>query len=363
MVAFLGDKESGFGPGGDRMEFRSGRGDGWPRVVACGIATLGVAAGGGCGCETDFRLLQGEVESCFEAEWRCCQRITEQDPASGTECFDELRQRRRRLSEMLFEWLEACRDSEHDVARDLGRAIRGVLLAGPCEGGPVRTLADGRTVTAGLPFGETDAISLRWEPAAAARDGRREATLSGRAVAVRIGGRDLQAFASGRLAIRIDRAASAGPSIEAFELDLAASIAPDGGPERPRARLRLVRDGRFPARSFVRDGAERLGFLVEVSGGRDSWPLPPRIWMEWPVSRAGEAITVGGDAMPMWELMPPDPGIADWNGDGNVDPVDLAEFLATPPHRRDLDLDGEDTPKDLDRFLESWSVRCERPSR
>ena len=27
------------------------------------------------------------------------------------------------------------------------------------------------------------------------------------------------------------------------------------------------------------------------------------------------------------------------------------------------DLDGTATEKDLDRFLESWTIRCERPSR
>lgn len=356
MVAFR-DGRAGLGPEGDRMGWT-----GWRRTAAAATATLGVSVSGGCGCETDFRLLQGEVESCFEAEWRCCQRIGDSDPAAGTACFDELRQRRRRLSEMLFEWLEACRDAEHDVARDLGRAIRGVLLAGPCSEGPVRTLVDGRTVTTGLPFSGTDEISLRWDLAPAGRGDLHETRLSGRTVPVRIGDREERVFASGRIAVRAERSGGAGPSIEAFELDLAASVGDDGRPGRPRARMRLVHDRRFPPAVVHRDGVERIGFLVEVAGGRDPWPMPPRLWMEWPVVRTGTSLSIGGDALRMWDLMPPDPGIADWNGDATVDAIDLADFLVTPPSRQDLDLDGEATAKDLERFLESWTARCERPS-
>lgn len=361
MVAFRGGW-AGFGPAGDRMgSMRRGAG-GWRRGAALGITAFGVAAGG-CGCETDFRLLQGEIESCFEAEWRCCQRIAESDAAAGSACFDELRQRRRRLSEMLFAWLEACRNSERDVARDLGRAIRGILLSGACGDGPVRTLVDGRTVTAGLPFGELDAISISWRLPMAGRGGRSEARLSGRSVPVRLGDREAVVFATGRLAITGDPSARAGPAVEAFELDLALGTGADGAPRVPGARLRLARDGRFPAKVVVRDGIERLGFLVDLIDGREPLPLPRVLWMEWPIVRQGTSITIGGDSMRMWDLIPPDPGIADWNGDARVDATDLADFLATPGVRRDLDLDGEATGKDLERFLESWTARCERPSR
>lgn len=332
----------------------------WRKSAATGVAAFGLAAAGGCSCETDFRLLQGEIESCFEAEWRCCQRIAESDPDEGVACFGELRERRRRLSEMLFLWLDACRSSERDLARELGRSIRGLLMAGRCEDGPVRTMPDGRTVTVGLPFSASDTISLRWDLPSAGRGGRSEARLSGRSVPIRIGDREVPVFASGRLAISVDRSARIGPRIEAFELDLAVGTGPDGSAQPPGVRLRLAVDERFPARHFVRDGRERLGFLVEVEQGREPWPLPRFLWMEWPLARSGDAITVGGDRMPMHDLMPPDPGIADWNGDGRVDPADLAEFLATPEARRDLDLDGTGDEKDVTRFLELWRERCER---
>lgn len=362
MVAFR-DGKSGFGPGG----VGTGNGGcgtrGWRKRASIGFASIGIGALAGCGCETDFRLMQGEIESCFEAEWRCCQRIDGSDPVAGRACFDELRQRRRRLSEMLFEWLDACRNAERDVARDIGRAIRTFLLAGTCADGPVVALPDGRAVTVGLPFGELDAISLRWELPGAAHGGRAEARLSGRSVAVRIGDREVPVFASGRMALTIDPTGRSGPSIEAFELDLTIGTGPGGGPGSPRASLRLAQDDRFPAKTFVRDGVERLGFLVEVIDGREPWPLPGRLWMEWPLERQGGRLVVGANSMRFWDLIPPDPGIADWNGDGRVDAVDLAAFLATPDAGRDLDLDGEATAKDFVRFLEAWTTRCERPSR
>jgi hypothetical protein len=363
MAAFR-DGGSGFGPGGGgapRGRHAARGAWGWRRGASAGFAAFGIGALAGCGCETDFRLMQGEIESSFEAEWRCCQRIAESDPWGGTACFDELRQRRRRLSEMLLEWLEACRNAERDVARDIGRAIRGILIAATCEGGPVRPLPDGRTVTAGLPFGELDAISLRWELPVPVHGGRTEGRLSGRSVPVRFGDREVPVFASGRIGLTLDPTGHAGTSVERFELDLTVGTGAGGGPGSPRASLRLARDERFPAKVTVRAGVERLGFLVEVIEGREPWPLPTRLWMEWPLVRQGGTLVVGGNAMRFWDLVPPDPGIADWNDDGRVDAADLAAFLATPDERRDLDLDGEATAKDHDRFLEAWTVRCERP--
>jgi hypothetical protein len=362
MLAF-GGRDPGFGPGGGVVgRSWNGAGGAW-RGTSAVVAVLGLGAAGGCGCESDFRLLQGEIESCFEAEWRCCQQVSERDPEAGMACFTELRERRRRLSEMLFEWLEACRNSERDVARDIGRAIRGVLLGAGCAADPVRTLSDGRIVTSGLPFGPDDAISLQWELPVPRTGGRSEARLSGRSVPIRIGGHDGAVFAAGRMAISVDPSSRIGTRLDAFELELSVGSGPDGGPSSPRVRLRLVPDDRFPATTLERGGTERLGFLVEVVDGREPWPLPRRLWMEWPVRRQGNLILVGGDSMRLWDVIPPDPGIADWNDDGRVDAADLAAFLSAPDVRRDLDLDGTATEKDLDRFLESWTIRCERPSR
>lgn len=362
MVAFR-DRGTGRGPAGGVMVTGRGATRGWRTGASVAVAALGVGAVGGCGCESDFRLLQGEIESCFEAEWRCCQRIAESDPEAGIACFDELRERRRRLSELLLQWFEACRSSERDVARDLGRLIRGMLLAGGCGDGPVRRLVDGRTVTAGVPFGGFDEISLRWELPVASSGGRTEARLAGRAVPIRLGDREATVLASGRMAIVVDPSGRTGPTVTGFELDLAVRTGPDGAPGAPQVSLRLLRDDRFPGRVVLRDGRERLGFLVEVIDGREPWPLPRRLWMEWPLVRDHATIVVGGESMRLWDLIPPDPGIADWNGDARIDAVDIAAFLATPEARRDLDLDGAATAKDFVRFLESWSLRCERPAR
>jgi len=330
-----------------------------------GAGVAAVLAGGGCHCAEDYRLMLAAIESAFAAELRCCHSLGEFDPARAVACIDELRARHRERIDLLFRWLEACRASERRLMIEIARSIPGLLLVGSCEGGPVRFRPDGRVATVGLPFGPDD--TLGWTlhlPAEALADGSADGAehggkFAGVPLSLRIAGRTLDLVASGRIVWD-------GPdTVRTFEWRWHLPDDPEG---EPLATLRYApeeaegRPGAVPQQRRGGGGNGRLGLLMRCELADFAPPVvPDLLWLEWPVARRGGGLTLGGPAMRLVELVPPDPGFADWNGDGTVDAADPAHFAASPDWQRDLDLDGVADAKDEAIFLRAWKAAIARP--
>jgi hypothetical protein len=335
------------------------------------VATLGGAAAStlllvGC-CDDGRREMERVAKEYGDAAHLCCKEMLAVDPAGAAECFREVQDWRLETGSKIIAWYQACLDGNRSLA---GEVLQGLVQdvearAGQSCGGVV-TLANGRVVTVGIPFGPQDRISLDGtllSPFGVVLPPQYEITggYGDRSVALRLNGGSfsLQAFdtqvsgaLSGTLTIAPGSDAEFLVTDAAWNFTVGShTVTFDLDDEEGLSRLRI--DGqRGTLRMVMATGLpEGVGLL-----------FPPRVVLEVPLRVGGGVIQLDASSLPALDVMPGALGFADWNADGAVTLEDWFAFFASEPidgvDARDLDLDGDYDSDDERAFVASWRERA-----
>ena len=332
-----------------------------------------------CHCEEQrekgVEILAREYENALA----CCRKL--EDPVAAAECAADMGHRRDCVDLWICEAFKSCKDGRNKGIREFFEALGEFIFR--CVG-LIRT-ADG-TVLNPVPVLPVDTMSLQLS-------GSPSSTTCTDASSALLGYRLTGAIALGGIDARFP-----------ITMEFAATLPTQGIDEGPTQRivccairvdiageqLNLQRDATNPSYFFMRDGAEYLGLaMTGVASGpveehievplvnddcgsvafkkscqkilrkvRGIESIPFIFWMEIPVQRSGETITLGASTpLDTRSVFPHAPSpTADWTGDLTVDSLDIDAFYADSILVRDLTGDGIYDAHDEALFLERWSA-------
>lgn len=331
----------------------------WARA---GVVLFGAALLAGC-CGDGQREMEKMADKYHDQAFACCKEIAELDPAEAVACFDSVKQWRLETGTLILQWYQACMADNEELARNIMELLRGMTSSLPGGECPMTAaLPDGRKWAVGVPFEREDRLTLhgKWVL---------ERGSFGLLFPPGLGTRPTEDRTT-RLVLE-----SGGFSLDAIGLSLSGALTGslELGPSRPDgftiadASLRwAVGQSGISMHLADPDGQSRLsvrtgGGLVElrmsvVTDEGLGVVVPPVVWVRLPLSGSGLALDRAQCSATA--IFPPAPGIADWNGDHEVDDRDWVAYWTTEPLKgidlRDVDLDGDFDAADVQRFVKAW---------
>jgi hypothetical protein len=335
-------------------------------VGSTGSVLFGAALLAGC-CGDGQREMEKMADKYHDQAFACCKEIAELDPAEAVACFDSVKEWRLETGTLILQWYQACIADNEELARSIMEILRGMTSSLPGGECPMTAaLPDGTKWAVGVPFAREDRLALqgKWVPDRGSYGAIFTPTLAIRppienrttTLTLEEGGFSLDALGvslSGTITGSLELGAQQADGFTISDASLRWAVGESGLSMRLAdpdglSRLSVGRDdGLVELRmSVVAD--ERLGVLV-----------PPVVWVRLPLTGTGLALDrVRYSAT---EIIPPAPGIADWNGDQEVDDLDWVAYWTTEPldgiDLRDVDLDGDFDAADAQRFVSAWRDR------
>lgn len=349
-------------------------------ATGAGAKRLAPAAAGclllaltGC-CEDNKREMERMADKYYKDAFACCKAMETSDPDGSAACFNSLAEWRKSTGAMILQWYQACLDDQQDVAGGIVETLRGMVSQLP-GGGCSQTaeLPDGRRWATGVSLRRDDTLSLGGTWA----DPNRGELITLIPPELQLhhpsGDRpDLRTLVGGSFTLTVGELALAGA------LEGTLSLGAPHGSTTPvlDAALRWSTSGTEiwmrladidHLSGFRWNGSTgSLDLRMAVSSDQASQVLlPPVVWLRIPVTRhgpgLGAAVEIDRDVHPADEVIPPAPGIADWNGDTFVDLDDWVAFFTAEPAGafdvRDINWDGRFDDADVAIFVSSWQDR------
>jgi hypothetical protein len=327
------------------------------------IATSGVLAAsacctllalGGC-CEDERKKMDEMLLQYYSRAFACCVEINKNDPAAGTECFQKLADWQKRAADAILDWYRACVDEKSATANEILELLKGLASEATGTCGSAVRLADGRVFTVGTPFDADDtlefsgafegAFGLLKPPVV---DAPRSFALADGRLALDIDGIAASLATTG--AITVSASGKDRFSIDAFTFSI------DVG----NGTIDMTLDDDEGRSSVVLDGSRGLleVRVAVASTGEPALFVPEAAWLRIPVRATANGLALDLGEHRAVDVVPPAPGIADWNGDTFVDLADWTAFHEDPARGerdlRDLDLDGDVDPDDVAMFGRLW---------
>ncbi len=332
-----------------------------------------------CNCREERDKGKVLLAQSYENALACCRRL--EDPEAAAECAADMGHRRDCVDLWICEAVKSCQNGNHarirkffeELAEFFFRCLKLIITADGTVLNPVPV----------LPF-DTVTLQLSGSPSSTTCTDASSALLGYRLTG----------------AIALEGIDASFPITMEFAATLPTQGIDEGTPQRivccamhvdiARERLDLQLDETYPSYFFTRDGTEYLGLAMEgVPSGppeqvvevplvnddcgsvefkkscldtlrkiRGIESIPEVFWMELPVQRSGQTITLGASTpIDTRSVFPHAPSpTADWNGDLTVDSLDIDAFYADSILVRDLTGDGVYDAHDEALFLERWSA-------
>lgn len=335
-------------------------------MASAGSVLVGAAVLAGC-CGDGQREMEKMADKYHDQAFACCKEIAELDPPEAVACFESVKEWRLETGTLILQWYQACMADNDELARDIMEILRGMTSSLPGGECPMTAaLPDGRKWTVGVPFGREDRLTLhgKWvlergsfgllfPPGLGNRP-----PMENRAsrMVLEGGGFSLDALGlslSGALTGSLELGQPLAGGFTITDASLRWAVGQSGlsmhlDDPNGLSRLSVEGDRGLVELRMSVEADERLGVLV-----------PPVVWVRLPLTGAGLALDRAQCSAT--EIFPPAPGIADWNGDHEVDDLDWMAYWTSEPmdgiDLRDVDLDGDFDAADVQRFVSAWRDR------